>query len=118
MDWLLKFIGAKGTEEASQPLIGDVGVKKAQILEMLEKINKEDKEYIVNTTEEKFANEKLPYLGMKFFGFSLKEKSEKPLQPIASEEVTGSFEEETRRGCCDQQTILFLVEHKLDRKRC
>ncbi|WP_155106171.1 hypothetical protein [Coxiella burnetii] len=55
---------------------------------------------------------------MKFFGFSLKEKSEKPLQPIASEEVTGSFEEETRRGCCDQQTILFLVEHKLDRKRC
>ncbi|WP_237699749.1 hypothetical protein [Coxiella burnetii] len=107
MDWLLKFIGAKGTEEASQPLIGDVGVQKAQILEMLEKINKEDKEYIVNTTEEKFANEKLPYLGMKFFGFSLKEKSEKPLQPIASEEVTGSFEEETRRGCCDRISKLF-----------
>ncbi|MFQ6274757.1 hypothetical protein [Coxiella burnetii] len=41
----MKFIGAKGTEEASQPLIGDVGVQKAQILEMLEKINKEDKEY-------------------------------------------------------------------------
>ncbi|WP_267256785.1 hypothetical protein [Coxiella endosymbiont of Ornithodoros maritimus] len=40
MDWLLKFIGTKETEETSQPFTGDVGVQKTQVLEMLEKINK------------------------------------------------------------------------------